>query len=1102
MATRGVIMKRSLLPCETTTSRSLAPGVRRFAPASLLVVCLLLASLPQSLCAQTNGTVRFRQSYAGQTYAVRGYIEDRGTQHLPVVLDWVDLRSSASVIVAVTGGTAKEGVDFTLSPKVLSASPGDTYSDLLITPMADMVDEGRETIELTLTSPAGGVIIGRPDRLIVYLDDLTGPASVSLEYVIVGTETAVWKQLIAGTETAVWEDDGTLGLRVELTGSPTNKVTVDCRTEPGTALPGVDYQPVAERLQFPEGTGYVVILPVPIHGNRQPGIDKDFRVVLGDPSPGSVLGPVKEVTIRILNDDAGFAFQPQFGTNNYFEVLEDCGLALVDVVILDDTTTRPVTVEYWMEPVSATPEEDYTPVSGTLTFAAGESRKTLAIPIINDNRSEGWQGAFSQSPQSFMLLLANPTGGLQLSRPREVEIFIRDNDPGYSIPGMESFERIYLEERQGSVEVTVSRQGDFNVPSSVHYRVSTTGAQRTGLAAAGVDFLPTEGTLNFAASETNKTFTISLLDDGVIEGSEDFFIALDQATGGVSILTPEIRAIIRDGQKNPVRIDPEFKPQWPVVAQGYAFDTALPVVDPANGKILLATPAFLVNGEDGSLLLRLLPDGQPDPEWHVAAVNGIVHFLQLDADGRVFVSASAEASLEGDSRPDFTINGVSCRHLARLTSDGFLDTAYSVVLPTNSILTGLAVQSNGSVLATIRTNGSWENSVFRLNLTGAQDESFKPAATTGSRTGISPTPDGGLFLTGYNGSSMLRLNPDGSESADFQLPPHMEFWLQVVQPDGLLLVFMHADEDYGDPKLARLLPKGQLDPGFTPLTVSFSCLVLPSAEGRTWVLTTTPWGHPEWFLKRINADGSTDPHWPTAQLIHGPSFLPSYVDELLELPDGDLLLAQSRPDLLNGQARMSMAKLLTHVPLPRFEVDASTARVAENAGRAKINLLRCGTNSEPVTVLWTAQGGTALPGVDYLPASGTLTYPANESIATLELEVLDNAVPDADRTVRLLLQSPSPENRPYPIVEVTIANDDLGFAQDGIRHFPNGRMLLRATGIAPLSGVDLEASVDLRDWAQPDLGGHSATFSFDTAGILDRTAPTNAMRFYRLKKVF
>jgi hypothetical protein len=130
--------------------------------------------------------------------------------------------------------------------------------------------------------------------------------------------------------------------------------------------------------------------------------------------------------------------------------------------------------------------------------------------------------------------------------------------------------------------------------------------------------------------------------------------------------------------------------------------------------------------------------------------------------------------------------------------------------------------------------------------------------------------------------------------------------------------------------------------------------------------------------------------------------------------------------------------------------------------------------------------------VDYVPTSGTLTFPAHESSATIELEVLDNAVPDADRTVRLHFQAPPPANLEYLPVELTIFNDDLGFAPGGIKRFPNGRVWLRGTGLYESGAAPIEVSENLRDWQNLDR------IYSGLPEAIDMGAPTNRARFYRL----
>ena len=78
------------------------------------------------------------------------------------------------------------------------------------------------------------------------------------------------------------------------------------------------------------------------------------------------------------------------------------------IVTLDPAATEAVTVDYATADDTATAGDDYTAVSGTLTFSAGETSKTVSVPIIDDSVEDGGE--------TFTLTLSNPSGaGAQLA---------------------------------------------------------------------------------------------------------------------------------------------------------------------------------------------------------------------------------------------------------------------------------------------------------------------------------------------------------------------------------------------------------------------------------------------------------------------------------------------------------------------------------------------------------------------------------------------------------------------------------------------------------------------------------------------------------------
>ena len=98
-------------------------------------------------------------------------------------------------------------------------------------------------------------------------------------------------------------------------------------------------------------------------------------------------------------------------------------------VTLDRASTDTVTVDYRTSPGSATAGADYTETSGTVTFAPGDTAKTIAVPIVDDDVEDGGE--------TFSVTLSNPTNATLGNHTATGTIHNNDDndDDGSETPG-------------------------------------------------------------------------------------------------------------------------------------------------------------------------------------------------------------------------------------------------------------------------------------------------------------------------------------------------------------------------------------------------------------------------------------------------------------------------------------------------------------------------------------------------------------------------------------------------------------------------------------------------------------------------------------------
>ncbi|MEN3325988.1 MAG: large repetitive protein [Acidobacteriota bacterium] len=182
-----------------------------------------------------------------------------------------------------------------------------------------------------------------------------------------------------------------------------------------------------------------------------------------------------------------------------------------------------------------------------------------------------------------------------------------------------------------SATVTVSKVGPPGSTAAVAYSTSD------GTAISGTDYTPASGTLTFGPTETEKTFTVSALNDSLDENDETVILKLSNVNGSVPFDEPAIAVvrIVDDDPPPTVQIDDV------TVEEGDSGNTLAVFtisLSAASGKIVnvtiatqagTATPGLDFGG--GSLLLTYFP-GQTVKQVVVfvagdTAVEGIEHFF-------------------------------------------------------------------------------------------------------------------------------------------------------------------------------------------------------------------------------------------------------------------------------------------------------------------------------------------------------------------------------------------------------------------------------------------------------------------------------------------
>lgn len=405
--------------------------------------------------------------------------------------------------------TATSPLDYTSTSGTVTFVPGATSMTITVPVSGDVVDEANEKFAVDLSGATNATVAVTRGTGTIINDDSPLPG-ISINDVAV-TEGNSGSKVMTFT--------------VALSQTTTATVTVDFTTMDGTAEAGSDYVARTGTVTFAPGT-LMQPVEITINADTLDEANETFLVLLSNAVNGSITDGEGQGTIS--DDDAS----PSLSIDDVTISEGNTGTTTATfTVTLSAASGRTVTVNHATVDGTATAGgsastggEDYEPTSGTLTFAPGDTTRTITVDVNGD--------ALDETNETFRVDLSGATNATMMDSTGAATLNNDDAAPVISIADHTSPEGGVGSVTPFTFLVTLSAPSGR--PITVNY------ATANGTAASGTDYLTTSGTLTLNPGATGSAIIVQVGGDAVIEPNETFLVNL---TNEVNVTMGDPQAI-------------------------------------------------------------------------------------------------------------------------------------------------------------------------------------------------------------------------------------------------------------------------------------------------------------------------------------------------------------------------------------------------------------------------------------------------------------------------------------------------------------------------------------------------------------------------------
>ena len=770
----------------------------------------------------------------------------------------------------------------------------------------------------------------------------------------------------------------------------------------GTAVAPADYgwdgAAVTLTIAAAEAAGTAQVTITPVADDLD---EEDESVLVGGTASGELT--VLPATVRITDDDA----LPELSVGDV-TVTEGAGgeTTMAEFpVSLSPVSGREVTVAYATAEGTAAAAADYAAAIGTLTFAAGETERTLSVAVAGDDLNE--------AEEQFTVTLSAPTDGAT-ELPLHATLTdgvatgtITDDDP---LTAMVTADAETVAEGESASFPVAMSGGTSTAEVVVSYTVS-------GTAEADVDYKEPSGKLALAAGAASGTITIATLDEGVLDPGETLTVELNSAT--------------TDGRT--------------VTVAGTGKTT---IMDSGAVTVAVAGPAAVTEGETASFTVSLS-----------GAVAEPVEVAYATEDG------TAKSGAEGDytaASGTLTFSPGALEQTIEVTTiDDELDEAaetFAVVLTAPNLPAGVSVETAraeaaitdgdplpeltiGDVTVTEGADGETTGAEFTVSLSPVSGREVTVAWATADGTAASPgdyaEASGTLTFAAGETERTLSVAVAGDDlneadetftvslSAPTDGETELPLYARLTESGGTATGTITDDDDPPELTIADVTVSEGTGGGTTNAEFTVN---LSAASGLDVTVG--------YATAEGTAESGADNDYEEASgtLTFSPGERQQSVtvaihrDELNEAEEEFTLTLSGAANatLAGGNSELAATGTITDDDELTAAVSADAASVAEGDSASFTVELSGGTSTAEVVVSYTVDG-TAVANSDYTAPSGALTLAAGAASGTIAIQTLADAELDPDETLEVTLSGASTAGAVQVAAELaqtTITDDD------------------------------------------------------------------------------